>query len=304
MYSVNSSGLIVSKASTTQPISYTITQDSDDGVFAVGDPITITIAPGVVRSGTIEGITPTGIFISRQGEAHGAFQYLTTDQNENYNTGDFVDVSTGPDAVFPVCFVAGTRLETPSGSVAIEDLQPGDQVLCSLGMRTIKWVGWRNYSAFALRTEEQKTRCTPVRIRKHAFADNQPSQDLLVSPWHHLYVQGALVRANDLINGTTITQETQTASVSYYHVELDKFDVVLAHGIYSESWADGGNRDFFQNVDVTTLRPEDKIRRRAPRPGFDHLVLRKGKELAAIQSRVAQRANCIVNTEIKDQKAA
>lgn len=130
----------------------------------------------------------------------------------------------------------------------------------------------------------------PIRIRAQAIADNIPSSDLLTSPWHHLWVDGKLVRAGDLVNGTTVTPETQLTAVSYYHIELDRFDVVMAHGIYSESWADGGNRNFFQNVDVTSLRPEDMTRRRAPRQGFDHLVLRQGSELAAIQRRVAQRA--------------
>ena len=77
------------------------------------------------------------------------------------------------------------------------------------------------------------------------------------------------------------------------HIELDQLDVVMAHGIYSESLADGGNRDFFQNVDVASLHLEDQMRRRASRPGFDHLVLRDGSCLKAIQARVASRAKQI-----------
>lgn len=205
---------------------------------------------------------------------------------------------------FPVCFVKGTLITTSRGPVAIEDLSEGDSVQGSSGWRTVKWVGWRNYGAASLLTKEGKARIAPVRVRAHAIANNVPSSDLLTSPWHHLFVDGKLILAGDLVNGTTITQETHVTEVSYYHVELDQFDVVMAHGIYSESWADGGNRDFFQNVDVTSLRPEDMKRRRAPRPGFDHLVLRKGKELAAIQSRVAQRAKSIANIETKEQKVA
>jgi hypothetical protein len=198
----------------------------------------------------------------------------------------------------PVCFVKGTLISTTRGAVAIENLVEGDIVQGSSGWRTVKWVGWRSYGANAFKTAENISRIAPVRIRAHAIADNVPNSDLLTSPWHHLFVEGKLARAGDLVNGTTITQETHVTSVSYYHVELDQFDVILAHGIYSESWADGGNRNFFQNVDVTSLRPEDMKRRRAPRPGFDHLVLRKGEALAAIQRRLAQRAN------VKVRKAA
>ena len=99
-----------------------------------------------------------------------------------------------------------------------------------------------------------------------------------------------LVRAHDLINGLSIVQEIHRREVSYFHVELDRFDVVLAHGVYSESWADGGNRDFFQNADRATLRPEDMKRRLAPRPGFE--VVRPGDDrLAIIQARINQRAS-------------
>jgi hypothetical protein len=205
---------------------------------------------------------------------------------------------------FPVCFVKGTLITTSRGPVAIEDLIEGDTVQGSTGWRTVKWVGWRKYGANAFKTEESISRIAPVRIRAHAIADNVPSSDLLTSPWHHLFVDGKLVRAGDLINGTTITQETHVTEVSYYHVELDQFDVIMAHGIYSESWADGGNRNFFQNVDVTSLRPEDMKRRRASRPGFDHLVLRQGKALASIQDHVAQRALAIISTEANKQKVA
>lgn len=239
----------------------------------------------------IEGVNATGQVIG---------PYLFTNHPLPVNTTFNVDTETP----YPVCFVKGTLITTIRGLVAIEDLVAGDTVQGSTGWCTVKWVGWRNYGAASLLTEESKSRITPVRIRAHAITDNVPSSDLLTSPWHHLLVDGKLVRAGDLVNGTTITQETHVTEVSYYHVELDRFDVILAHGIYSESWADGGNRDFFQNVDVTSLRPEDMTRRRAPRPGFDHLVLRKGKELAAIQRRVAQRAKSIASAKTKEQKAA
>lgn len=180
---------------------------------------------------------------------------------------------------FPVCFTRGTLISTPHGSTPIESLAIGDKVIGSKGLATVKWIGWRTYHAVSLITAQQKANALPIRVRAHAIADNVPSLDLLVSPWHHLLVDGMLVRANDLVNGTTIAQEISATSVDYYHVELEEFDVIMAHGIYSESWADGGNRDFFQNVDVTTLRPEDQQRRRADRSGFNHLGYTKGRSL-------------------------
>jgi len=217
------------------------------------------------------------------------FYFLNT-SDSTLPPGTVLELNLDP---FPVCFTRGTLIATPEGAVPIESLTIGAKVIGSKGIATVKWIGWRKYGAASLMTAQQKTNILPVRVRAHAIADDVPNRDLLVSPWHHLLVDGMLVRANDLVNGTTITQETSATSVDYYHVELEEFDVILAHGMYSESWADGGNRDFFQNVDVTALRPEDKIRRRAPRPGFDHLVLRKGKKLEAIQARVSTRAETV-----------
>ncbi|CAM3990300.1 Hint domain-containing protein [Bordetella muralis] len=296
-YLVDNAGVVLYKIPVTSNVTYRVTEASDDGSFAIGDTLTVeTTSNGetqLFEDVTIVGTTSTGIVAQMAGAPY--LSYLTTDFSQSYEVGDTIPFSTDPADVFPVCFVRGTLIETLLGPVAIEDLEPGCQVRGSTGWRTVKWIGWRNYGAFGLRTPGQKARCAPVRIRKDALGDNQPAQDLLVSPWHHLYVDGVLVRAHDLINGITITQEEQVTSVSYYHVELDQFDVVLAHGVYSESWADGGNRDFFQNVDVTALRPEDKRRRMADRPGFK--ALRQAQEIAAIHGRIAQRADMLASAQ-------
>jgi len=178
------------------------------------------------------------------------------------------------DPLPPACFVKGTVIDTSGGAKPIEDLQPGDQVKCLSGWREVKWIGWRAFGAAAFRTQKYRAAHCPVTIKAHAVDENVPAHDIRVSPWHHLFVDGLLVRAMDLINGNSIIQDLGVREVSYYHVELDQFDVIMAHGIYSESWADGGNRDFFQNADVTALDPTTLIRRRAKRPGFT--VIRPG----------------------------
>jgi hypothetical protein len=277
--------------------SYVITNNNPLSTqFEVGEALTYSTDsdPPFSATGTYLGHGPTGILLNVNGTEY----YFS---NSVYQTGNVISIATEP---FPVCFVKGTRVTTSRGPIAIENLVEGDSVQGSTGWRTVKWVGWRNYGPASFFTQESKSRIAPIRIRAHSIADNVPSSDLLTSPWHHLFVDGKLVRAGDLVNGTTITQETHVNEVSYYHVELDQFDVVMAHGVYSESYADGGNRDFFQNVEVTSLRPEDKIRRRASRPGFDHLVLRQGKELVAIQDRIAQRAKAIAGIETQKQKVA
>ncbi|CAM4137681.1 Hint domain-containing protein [Bordetella muralis] len=226
------------------------------------------------------------VTMSIQGMPASVGNVIAADPQSYFTNGDFV---------MPVCFLKGTRLRTPRGDVAIEALQAGDQVWGQSGWRTVKWIGWRKYRVALLRTDDERAATLPIRIRQHAFAASMPDADLLVSPWHHLWLDGVLVRARCLINGRTIVQEPRTEWVEYYHVELDQFDVVIAHGVYSESWADGGNRDFFQNVAVSELRPQDRKRRRADRPGF--AVLRDPVAEAALREKYAARAMSLPSVE-------
>jgi hypothetical protein len=268
-----------------------ITNNLADSVFRVDQLVTVTF-PGYIDNETVVAFTTDGI-ITRN--ALGDYALQTS--NESYIPGVALDTNSNP---FPVCFVKGTLIDTNDGPVTIESLGVGDQVVGSTGLRTVKWVGWRHYHAVSLHTPAQREACMPVRILAGALADNLPTQDLRVSPWHHLYIDGVLVRAKDLINGMSVIQETQIQEFAYYHVELDQFDVVRAHGVYSESWADGGNRDFFQNVDVTRLHPEDMTRRMAQRPGFK--VLRKAADIASVHGRIAERAKALFLSS--DAKAA
>lgn len=206
------------------------------------------------------------------------YDAIVADHGGNTGFGEFVS---------PVCFLRGTMIQTTKGEVAIEDLVPGDVVIGQSGERTVKWVGFRKTYTKRI-PADRRAEHMPIRIVRDAIAENVPSKDIVVSPGHHILVEGKLVRAQDLVNGKTIFQETHHVSYEYFHVELDQFDVISAHGLMSESWADGGNRDYFQNADVAALRPEDRQRRRADRPGF--VVLRKGAELERLQAVCAARA--------------
>ena len=57
-----------------------------------------------------------------------------------------------------------------------------------------------------------------MRIIRGAIADEVPHRDLVVSPDHAIFIDGKLICARQLINGTTIRQETDWTAVDYYHV--------------------------------------------------------------------------------------
>jgi hypothetical protein len=69
-----------------------------------------------------------------------------------------------------------------------------------------------------------------------------PRRDLLLSPDHAVYVDGALIPIRYLINGRSIVP-TASRTVIYYHLELPRHDVLLAEGLPAESYLDTGNRD-------------------------------------------------------------
>ena len=69
----------------------------------------------------------------------------------------------------------------------------------------------------------------------------------MVSPDHAIFVDGMLICARQLVNGTTIRQEKGRTSVDYYHVELVQHAILLAEGLPTESYLDTGNRGFFSN---------------------------------------------------------
>jgi hypothetical protein len=62
-----------------------------------------------------------------------------------------------------------------------------------------------------------------------------------LSPLHAVFIDDVLVPALHLVNGATIIQEPQPAA-TYYHLELDRHDVILAEGMPAETYLDTGNR--------------------------------------------------------------
>ena len=219
------------------------------------------------------GITPTDVLdltsinsgtIASAGLGNGGKQIELFDSGDtmvaSFNldapvTGAFVhwtaDEGSGTDVFLsdtPVCFAAGTRILTTTGERMVETLTQGDIVLTLSGAersaQPVKWLGQRRID---LTAHPRPETVAPIRIRRGAFADNMPHTDLLVSPDHAIFVDGKLICARQLVNGTTIRQEKGWTAVEYFHVELDAHAILFAEGLPAESYLDTGNRGFFAN---------------------------------------------------------
>jgi hypothetical protein len=142
----------------------------------------------------------------------------------------------------PPCYLRGTQIRTPVADVPVEDLKVGDLVTTVSGeSQPIRWLGHRSIDCMR---HPNPAAVWPIRIQAGAFAHDLPARDLWVSPGHSLLVEGVLIQAHNLVNGATIVQVPR-ARVEYWHVELDRHDILLAEGLPAESYLDTGNRSAF-----------------------------------------------------------
>ncbi|MBN8898790.1 MAG: Hint domain-containing protein, partial [Rhodospirillales bacterium] len=106
----------------------------------------------------------------------------------------------------------------------------------------------------------------PFRVAAHAFGRDMPARDLFLSPDHALFVDGVLIPVRYLADGKAIVQ-VAPADVTYWHVELDRHDVILAENLPAECLLPGEpNRAAFADGAVMALHPTLD-----PRPGAESL---------------------------------
>ena len=182
-------------------------------------------------------------FISLDDNTTSGITFQAYDVNLGQDTNSFTSSPT-VFGVGPPCFASGTRILTDCGAVAVENLAVGDRLITRSGeVRPIKWIG--HISLVCSRSPDPRD-VWPIRVAAGAFAENRPSCDLWLSPGHNIAAEGVLMPISALQNGKTIVQH-QRATVEYWHVELDKHDIIFAEDLAVESYLDTGNRAAFAN---------------------------------------------------------
>src|ERR1700723_3596531 len=135
------------------------------------------------------------------------------------------------------CFLKGTKIRTAEGERKIEDLAIGDLLPTMFGgLRPIRWIGRYPIK----RSDPSKPwvkEALPVRIARSALAPNVPHSDLYVTRGHSLLIDGLLVPAEVLINGTTITryEAREYDELEFFHIKLESHDVIYAEGAPAET---------------------------------------------------------------------
>lgn len=204
-----------------------------------------------VRFGNTANMTTTAVTYTTITGFSPSHLIQAPDQNAEYNR-IFIEVSNGYAYVnhitgTPNCFAAGTMIATDQGEVAVEDLKAGDLVRTADGRLTpVTWLG----------TQQIDTRLThpakvnPICITAGALGGGLPLRDLHVSADHAIEIDGTLYNAGVLVNGETIYQKRQMPKegFTYYHVETEAHELLLAEGVAAESFIDYAGRDSFDNA--------------------------------------------------------
>ncbi len=133
-------------------------------------------------------------------------------------------------------FVAGTRILTPAGEVAVEHLQPGDRVITlDHGAQKVRRVTQRTVLA--------RGAFLPVEFKPGALANDRP---LLVSQRHRMLLSNPLselyfgshqvfARALHLVNQDDVVAANHFKLVTYCHFVFDDHEIVFANGARAES---------------------------------------------------------------------
>ncbi len=141
------------------------------------------------------------------------------------------------------CFVRGTHILTAAGNRPVEDLRIGDLVMTrDNGAQPIRWIGAS--AAVAMGP------LAPVCIAQGALGQGMPARDLYVSRQHRMLLQSrvaarmfgsheVLVPAIKLTVIAGIDEAPCPAPITYFHVLLDRHEIIFAEGAASESLLTG-----------------------------------------------------------------
>jgi hypothetical protein len=212
---------------------------SNQAIYFAGDGTVYFGDPGQISNVTINNFSAGDTIVTdNPADAQALLNALTF-------TGATAAI-TAPDLILEAvapCFARGTRLLTPLGYVPVETLKPGDPIVTAKGdTRPVRWVG---HCIVDLCAHSRPAAVQPIKFTQGSLAPGLPAQTLRLSPDHGLYLRNALVPAKLLANGATIIRETNATAITYYHVELDRHDLLLAEGVAVESYLDTGNRSAF-----------------------------------------------------------
>ncbi len=164
---------------------------------------------------------------------------------QNRPLGDSVETgdATTAAARSTPCFTPGTMIATHRGELPVEIVQVGDRVVTrDNGIQPIRWIGKTRMYPQDFQTDPH---LLPILIRQGALGRGLPERDMMVSPNHRILVPSerttllfkereVLVAAKHLTSFGV--NSFASSGTTYVHFMCDRHEVVLANGVWTESF--------------------------------------------------------------------
>ena len=168
------------------------------------------------------------------------------------------------DMATPACFTAGCRIATPDGLVPVEALRAGDRVgTADHGTQEIRWIAHSHLTGAVLRDHCE---FRPILVRKDALGPGCPDRDIRLSPQHRVLIGDeraqllfgepeVFVPVKKLVNGTSILRDDRAPDVAYFHLLLERHEVIWSDGMASESYLPEEAELLMQGQGITLPAP-------------------------------------------------
>lgn len=141
------------------------------------------------------------------------------------------------------CFTPGTLVTTPRGECPVQHLVVGDRIVTrDNGVQPVRWVG---SSQMFLHDFQAAPHLLPVFIRQGSLGEGLPERDMMLSPNHRVLVKNEksslrYVEREVLVAAKHLTSQgvhtVQSSGTTYVHFMCDRHEVVLADGIWTETF--------------------------------------------------------------------
>jgi len=235
------------------PITTTGTLTDNDGVFYVGEEVTLdgmtltmmgsgTATPGVDIGGiTLPLGTPVDVLVF-QDPSTDQLYLAYPDQPPSLVAAvavvlsvDEVGYDTNTDT--PLCFCEGTLVATPFGNAKVESLTGGDEVLDWSGARV------RVLAVIDSRLAVPKPDQQPIVFEPGSLGEGLPERRLKLSPQHRLCLPGCDPAGADPFLGPALAfvdlprvrQKKSLQPVNYVHLVTERHAILRVEGVPAES---------------------------------------------------------------------
>lgn len=220
-------------------------------------------------------ITASGGLTSTGGFDNGSVGFIhfqsPVNSIEIFGTGggagnfDAFDIGIDSEDFRVVCFCGETDIAVPGGTRRASSIRAGDVVITADGSRAkVTAVSMRRIKPIELAREE---RLSPVVIKAGALGKGLPTRDLRVSRQHRVLIASRisarlcsqteiLVSAHKLVGLPGIELDRSLEQVAFYHILLERHDLLLANGAPAESLFVGAEAGLALAHDQSEITPD------------------------------------------------